>query len=50
MGAMLPRTLRVPPLEPSELTEEMREALGPRTMSGRPLNIYTTLARHPQLM
>lgn len=45
---MVQRTLRVPPLDPSELSEEMRDALGPRT--GRLLNIYTTLARHPQLM
>jgi len=44
------RALRVPPLDPSELSEEMRDALGPRAMSGRLLNIYTTLARHPQLM
>lgn len=47
---MVPRTLRVPPLDPSELSEEMRDALGPRAMSGRLLNIYTTLARHPELM
>src|SRR5262245_21604907 len=47
---MFSRKLRVPPLEPSELTEEMKETLGPRAMSGRLLNIYTTLARHPELM
>jgi 4-carboxymuconolactone decarboxylase len=28
----------------------MKDALGPRATSGRLLNIYTTLARHPQLM
>lgn len=47
---MTRRTLRVPPLQPSELTEELQEVLGPRAMSGRLLNIYATLARHPLLM
>src|SRR5262245_38631090 len=47
---MFPRALRVPPLAPSELTEEMKDALGARITSGRLLNIYTTLARHPELL
>jgi alkylhydroperoxidase family enzyme len=43
-------TLRVPPLPESEWTEEVRAALGPRTVSGQALNIFTTLAHHPQLL
>ena len=47
---MFSRKLRVPPLDPAELTAEVKETLGPRASSGRLLNIYTTLARHPELM
>ncbi len=47
---MHPRKLRIEPLEPSEWSEDVRDALGPRTSSGRALNIFTTLARHPQLL
>ena len=44
------RKLRLVPLPPSEWTDEVREALGPRTVEGRALNIYTTLAHHPELL
>lgn len=44
------RKLRIPPLDQSEWTEDVRDALGPRTTSGRALNIFTTLARHPALL
>jgi 4-carboxymuconolactone decarboxylase len=44
------RKLRVLPLEQSEWTEEVRDALALRTSSGRALNIYATLAHHPQLL
>lgn len=47
---MYKRTTRIAPLEQSEWTEEVRDALGPRTISGQALNIFTTLARHPQLL
>lgn len=40
MKPMATRNLRVPPLDPSELTDEVKEALGPRTASGKLLNIY----------
>jgi alkylhydroperoxidase family enzyme len=46
---MQPRKLRVRPLEESEWTDEIREVL-PRSRSGRVLNIFTTLARHPKLL
>jgi alkylhydroperoxidase family enzyme len=48
--AMHPRKLRLVPLQPTEWTEEVRDALGPRIRSGQALNIYTTLAHHPQLL
>jgi 4-carboxymuconolactone decarboxylase len=47
---MQERTLRIPPLEESEWTDEVRAALGPRMSSGRALNIFTTLAHHPRLL
>jgi 4-carboxymuconolactone decarboxylase len=47
---MSSRTQRIPPLPESEWTEEVRGALGPRTISGQALNIFTTLAHHPQLL
>jgi 4-carboxymuconolactone decarboxylase len=47
---MSTRKLRVPPLDASALSDEAKEALGPRTASGKLLNIYATLARHPLLM
>lgn len=47
---MRQRTLRLPPLPQSEWTDEVRDALGPRTVEGRALNIYTTLAHHPDLL
>lgn len=42
--------LRISPLDQSEWTEEVREALGPRTISGHVLNIFATLAHHPDLL
>jgi 4-carboxymuconolactone decarboxylase len=44
------RKLRIPPLPQSEWTDEIRDALGPRSVSGQALNIFTTLVRHPQLL
>lgn len=44
------RKLRLPPLQPSEWTDEVRDALGPRVSSGRALGIFTTLAHHPVLL
>ena len=44
------RKLRIPPLEEREFTPELRELLPPRKGGGRPLNIFTTLARHPKLL
>ena len=44
------RTSRISPLEETAWTDEVRDALGPRTISGRALNIFTTLAHHPQLL
>jgi 4-carboxymuconolactone decarboxylase len=41
---------RIPPLEESEFTPEVRDVLPPRSGGGRPLNIFTTLARHPKLL
>ena len=40
---------RIPPLEESEFTAEVRELVPPRREGGRPLNIFTTLGRHPKL-
>jgi alkylhydroperoxidase family enzyme len=39
-------TLRIPPLPKEQWTEEVRELL---PEGQRPLNIFTTLARHPKL-
>ena len=47
---MSSRKLRVSPLEESEWSEEARDVLALRTSSGRTLNIYTTLAHHPELL
>lgn len=47
---MTARKLRVPPLEESEWTDEIREMLPDRLGRGRVLNIFTTLARHPKLL
>ncbi len=44
------RAMRVAPIPEAEWTEEMREALGSRMSSGRALNLYTTLLRHPELI
>ena len=44
------RALRVPPLPESEWTDAMRDALGGRASSGRASNLFTTLARHPELL
>jgi 4-carboxymuconolactone decarboxylase len=42
---------RVEPLPESEWTDEIREQLPkPANSRGRPLNIFTTLARHPKLL
>src|SRR5262249_39098464 len=42
--------LRVRPLDESEWTDEVREVLPQLSGSGRILNIFTTLARHPKLL
>ena len=41
---------RIPPVEESEFTEEIREIVPPRAGGGRPLNVFTTIARHPKLL
>jgi alkylhydroperoxidase family enzyme len=41
---------RIGPLEQSEFTDEVRELVPPRSGGGRPLNIFTTIARHPKLL
>ena len=41
---------RVLPLEDGEMTPEVREIVPPRAEGGRPLNIFTTIARHPKLL
>jgi alkylhydroperoxidase family enzyme len=43
------RQPRIRPLAESEWTEEIRDVL-PTSGSGRALNIFTTLARHPKLL
>jgi alkylhydroperoxidase family enzyme len=47
---MSTRKLRLKPLPEAEWTDEAREALVLRASSGRPKNIYTTLAHHPELL
>src|SRR5687767_11362177 len=47
---MRPRKMRIPPLQEHEWTDEIKAVLGPRLGSGHTLNIYTTLARHPELL
>jgi alkylhydroperoxidase family enzyme len=49
---MLQSTPRIEPLPESEWDAETREILqkNPGTSGGRPLNIFTTLARHPKLL
>jgi alkylhydroperoxidase family enzyme len=44
------RKLRIEPLPESEWTDDVKDALAHRASSGRALNIFTTLARHPQLL
>jgi len=46
------RALRIAPLPESEWSAEVRELLpkGSSAAEGRPLNIFTTLARHPKLL
>jgi len=41
---------RLPPLEPSEWSEEQKQLLEGGRMGDRVLNIFRTLARHPKLM
>jgi alkylhydroperoxidase family enzyme len=40
---------RIPPLPESAWTDEIRALLPPAMGAGRPLNIFTTLVRHPTL-
>ena len=47
---MTSRKLRIDPLAEFEWTDEVREVLAARTRGGRILNIYTTLAHHPELL
>ena len=44
------RALRVPPLPEAEWPEAIRTTLGVRAKSGRASNLFTTLARHPDLL
>jgi 4-carboxymuconolactone decarboxylase len=44
------RTLRIPPLPPSEWDDETRQLLESLKREGRIFNIFTTLARHPDLL
>jgi alkylhydroperoxidase family enzyme len=44
------RKPRIEPVPPSEWTDEMKDALGHRASSGRTLNIFGTLAHHPELL
>jgi len=44
------RKLRVAPLPEADWTDQMRDALGSRASSGRAVNLYATLAHHPQLL
>jgi len=41
---------RIDPVPPSEWTDEVKDALGHRASSGRTLNIFGTLAHHPELL
>ncbi len=41
---------RIPPLEESQFTDEIRELLPPRPGGGPPLNIFTTIAQYPKLL
>lgn len=48
---MPPSQPRVPPLEPAQWTDEIREILDRPAGSGEPVfNIFATLARHPKLL
>jgi 4-carboxymuconolactone decarboxylase len=47
---MRPTVPRVPPLPESEWTDEVRELLPSGGGGRKPLNIFTTLARHPKLL
>lgn len=40
---------RIPPLDESELTDEMRKSLEPWRVKGRVFNIFLTSRRHPML-
>ncbi len=44
------RTLRVPPLQDEQLDAQAKEALTPFASQGRVLNIFRTLAHHPELL
>lgn len=44
------RVMRVAPIPEAEWTEAMRDTIGSRLSSGRALNLYTTLVRHPDLL
>jgi 4-carboxymuconolactone decarboxylase len=47
---MRPSKPRVEPLPETEWTDEVRELLPRSSRSGRVLNIFATLARHPKLL
>lgn len=46
----MPNTLRVAPLPESEWNDDVRQILAASQMGGRVLNIFSTLARHPDLL
>lgn len=46
----MPNTPRVAPLPEPEWTDDVRQVLSATQMGGRTLNIFTTLARHPDLL
>ena len=46
----MPNTPRVTPLPESEWNDEVRQILAASQMGGRVLNIFSTLARHPDLL
>lgn len=46
----MPNTPRVAPLPESEWNDEVRQILAASQMGGRVLNIFSTLARHPDLL
>jgi 4-carboxymuconolactone decarboxylase len=41
---------RIPPLEETDFTDELRKAVPARAGGGRPLNVFTTIAQYPKLL